>query len=214
MTHAQAVKTSAVERYLLGEMPELERYAFEEHYFSCLECAEDVRTAGLMRDGAKAGLIDQGARPAASPAVDASATRAWRPSVVLPWAVAATLAITVGYQTYRVPQPRFEAQALSPITLRPASRGAEPVVPLAPGASAVTLAVELTSAEPGELVFELRTSGTAAVSSGRVQPPPPGAPLMLLIPVWTLTPGEHYILTVRHAASGSPAGEFRFEATR
>ena len=213
MTHAQAVKTSAAERYLLDEMPELERYAFEEHYFSCLECAEDVRTAGLMRDGVKAGLIDQTARPAASPAVEASATRAWRPSVVLPWAVAASLAIAVGYQTLRAPQPGFEAQALSPITLRPASRGAEPIVPLT-GASAVTLAVEVNGVEPGELVFELRSSGNAAISSGRVQAPPPGAPLMLLIPVWTLTAGEHYILTVRHASSGSPAGEYRFEVAR
>ena len=212
MTHAQAVKTSAAERYLLDEMPELERYAFEEHYFSCLECAEDVRTLGMMRDGVKAGLIDQTAREA-SPVVETSATRAWRPSVVLPWAVAATLAIAMGYQTLRAPQPGFEAQALSPITLRPASRGAEPVVPLA-GASAVTLAVEVTSAETGELAFELRTSANTAISSGSVQAPPPGAPLLLLIPVWTLTPGEHYFLTVRHASSGSPAGEFRFEVAR
>jgi hypothetical protein len=213
MTHAQAVKTSAAERYLLDEMPELERYAFEEHYFSCLECAEDVRTAALMRDGVKAGLIDRTARPAASPAVEPAGTRGWRPSVVLPWAVAATLAVAVGYQVRQAPQPGFEAQALSPITLRPASRGTEPVVPLA-GASAVTLAVEVSSAEPGELAFDLRSSANAAVSSGRVQAPPPGAPLLLLIPVWTLTPGEHYILTVRHASSGSPAGEFRFEAAR
>jgi hypothetical protein len=213
MTHAQAVKTSAVERYLLDEMPELERYAFEEHYFSCLECAEDVRTAGLMRDGVKAGFIESTARPAVSPAVETGG-RAWRPSVVLPWAVAATLAIAVGYQTMRPPQPGLETQALSPVTLRPASRGAEPVVPLPPGASAVTLAVEVTGTEAGELTFELRTSGNAAVSSGRVQPPPPGAALLLLVPVWTLMPGEHYILTVRHAASGSPAGEFRFEVAR
>jgi hypothetical protein len=213
MTHAQAVKTSAAERYLLDEMPELERYAFKEHYFSCLECAEDVRTAELMRDGVKAGLIDRTARPAASPAVAADATRGWRPSVVLPWAVAASLAIAMGYQTLRVPQPGFEAQALTPITLRPASRGAEPIVQLGT-ASAVTLAVEVNGAEPGELAFDLRSSANAAVSSGRVQAPPPGAALLLLIPVWTLTPGEHYILTVRHASSGSPAGEYRFEVAR
>jgi anti-sigma factor RsiW len=214
MTHAQALKTSAVERYLLDEMPELERYAFEEHFFSCLECAEDVRAAQLMRDGVKAGLLNVNVRAAAKPAPEPSATPAWRPSIVLPWAVAATLAIAVGYQTTRRPQPGFETQALSPVTLRPASRGAEPVVPLAPGSSAVTLAVEVTGAEPGELAFELRTSENTAISSGRVAAPPPGGPLLLLIPVWTLTPGEHYILTVRHASSGAPAGEFRFEVTR
>ena len=39
-------------------MSELERHAFENHYFSCLECAEDVRTGGMLREGVKAGLLE------------------------------------------------------------------------------------------------------------------------------------------------------------
>ena len=62
MTHAQAVATHAAERYLLDEMPELERYTFEAHFFDCDECAESVRTGALMREGVAAGLM-----PAASP---------------------------------------------------------------------------------------------------------------------------------------------------
>ena len=57
MTHEQAVSTLAAGRYLLDEMPEPERETFEEHYFSCAECAEDVRTGALMRDGVGAGLM-------------------------------------------------------------------------------------------------------------------------------------------------------------
>jgi hypothetical protein len=59
MTHEEAVSTLASERYLLEEMSEPERETFEEHYFSCVECADDVRAAGVMRDGVRAGLMDE-----------------------------------------------------------------------------------------------------------------------------------------------------------
>ena len=121
MTHAQAVATHAAERYLLDEMPELERYTFEAHFFDCDECAESVRTGALMREGVAAGLM-----PAAS-AAPAHCTlppshplpRGWRAG--LPWAVAALLALTVGYQSlWVVPGLREQGvgmQALAPVTL-------------------------------------------------------------------------------------------------
>ena len=37
MQHQQALATKASERYLLGEMSELERFDFEAHYFDCPE---------------------------------------------------------------------------------------------------------------------------------------------------------------------------------
>ena len=43
MEHTEAVKTKAAERYMLGEMPEPEAESFEEHYFDCAVCANDVR---------------------------------------------------------------------------------------------------------------------------------------------------------------------------
>ena len=55
MTHEQAVSTFASERYLLEEMTEPERTVFEEHYFSCVDCADDVRMGAVMSDGARAG---------------------------------------------------------------------------------------------------------------------------------------------------------------
>ena len=42
MEHQEAIRTRAVERYLLGEMLEDEQAAFEEHYFDCRVCAADV----------------------------------------------------------------------------------------------------------------------------------------------------------------------------
>jgi len=45
MDHKQAVAIMAVEKYLLDEFDSGEREAFEEHYFSCHECAEELRAA-------------------------------------------------------------------------------------------------------------------------------------------------------------------------
>ena len=40
--HEEAVKSNAVELYLLNEMPAEERAHFEEHYFECTACADAV----------------------------------------------------------------------------------------------------------------------------------------------------------------------------
>ena len=93
MTHADALRTLAAERYLLDEMPEIEKFAFEEHFFDCAECADDLRAGSAMRAGVKAAP----SRPAAIPMVPVR--RRWTPAVVVPWAAAAMLALAVGYQS-------------------------------------------------------------------------------------------------------------------
>jgi hypothetical protein len=66
MTHKDAIKTHAAERYLLREMTEDEQGIFEEHFFDCAECAADVTDGTRMmmagrfvveeeREAAKAG---------------------------------------------------------------------------------------------------------------------------------------------------------------
>ncbi len=54
MNHHLAINTRATERYMLGELDGESRLAFEEHYFSCRECADDVRAAAEFVDNAKA----------------------------------------------------------------------------------------------------------------------------------------------------------------
>jgi hypothetical protein len=43
MDHNTAIENQTVERYLLGELTDAERDDYEEHYFECPVCAEDVR---------------------------------------------------------------------------------------------------------------------------------------------------------------------------
>lgn len=43
MDHTEAVRSQAVVKYVLGELSEILREEFEEHYFQCAECARDLQ---------------------------------------------------------------------------------------------------------------------------------------------------------------------------
>jgi hypothetical protein len=206
MTHQEAIDTLAAERYLLDEMRPDERSAFEEHFFDCDACADDMRSAAAMLQGTRAGFAGPGtARPRGQ--------SAWYRSVALPWAAAATLALVAGYQAFwLIPSlRRDDAVALVPVTLHPASRGAEAVVPLSRGARAVTLAVDGIESDRRTVTWTPTMPDGRTVTSGEAPAPPPGAPLLLLMPSWTLTGGMHYILAFREAPDpGRSLGEYRF----
>jgi putative zinc finger protein len=201
MTHTEAVDTYAAERYLLGEMTEAERQAFEAHYFECGTCADDLRAGSLMRDGVAAGLLA------------ASGTRTERRSrtfTYVSWAAAASLALVAGYEGMLLRQPRMAPQALAPVTLRAATRGGEAVVPVTEGATAVTLAVPLEVAAGTALNYEVRAADGKIAASGTAEAPGGGAPLLVLLPLWTVTPETHYIFAVQRSADSSPIDQFGF----
>jgi len=206
MTHEEAVSTLASERYLLEEMSEPERETFEEHYFSCVECADDVRAGGVMRDGVRAGLMNE---QAVHTVHDMTASAAWRrknvqprrwyQSPAIPWAAAAALAVVAGYQALSPTPGRSIGQpmALAPVTLRPASRGQEPRITVARDAAVVTLAIDASSTAAGtELSYAIRKAAGAVVVSGKLPTPPPGAPLLLLVPSSQIRVPGHYVLIV------------------
>jgi len=43
MEHEEAIRLHAAERYVARELSPTEQDAFEDHFFDCAECAEDVR---------------------------------------------------------------------------------------------------------------------------------------------------------------------------
>ena len=201
MTHDQAISTFASERYLLDEMNEAERSNFEEHFFDCADCADDVRAGALMREGARAGFLASAGRPdnrLEFPAAPA-ARRGWQRSAMIPWALAASLAVVAGYESLVVvPGLRSQTgtQALSPVTLRPASRGESPVVTIDSATSSVALAIDLASVTAsGSANYDLRTAAGASVAAGRAELPAAGAPLLIVVPSRVLAPGG-YVLSV------------------
>jgi hypothetical protein len=136
-------------------------------------------------------------------------SRRWRPSVVLPWAAAASFAVATGYLSVQIPRPG--PLVLTPATLRPATRGQEAVV--SPGAGGiVTLAVDLSgAASTGALRYELLRDGGSVLASGDATVPPAGAPLLLSIPSSLLGPKGRYILRVHGSGAGGLTEEdYRF----
>jgi len=217
VTHQEAVDTLATERYLLDDMSDPDRQAFEDHFFSCEVCADDLRVGAALAQGAQAGFAGTATTGRVLPMIAKAPIRsqAWYRSAALPWAAAAALACVTTYQSFWVIPTRgrdASPVALVPVTLRPASRGAEAAVPLPSGAGAITLAVEINEpAEDGQLAYELNSSDGRHIASGRAAAPLPGTPLLLLIPSWTLAGPMHYILSVHdREPSGRVLGEYRF----
>jgi hypothetical protein len=215
MDHRQAVETLALERYLLGEMADQERDAFEEHFFSCAECAEEARTGGALRDAVASGLAGGAAKQPSKKVLPMPAPRRRRlPSVMIPWAAAASLALVAGYQALVVLPGLRRLSApivLSPVTLRPASRGEEPVVFASAGA-VLTLAVDLGGGlSSGDITYEIHQVDAGTIASDHVAAPKDGAPLLLLVPASLFHAGRHYVLLVKNSGNArlTPA-DYRF----
>jgi hypothetical protein len=212
MEHQEAMSTLASERYLLGEMTDTERISFEEHCFSCAECAQDVLIGDKMREGVRAGLQSGGgAGVTTSRAVRA---RVWRPAIVIPWAAAASLMFVAAYESFQATSMRRELarpMTLSPLTLRAATRGQELTVPVKAG-GVVTLAVDLGGNRFDDgLKYEVRNERAGVVAAGEASAPAPGAPLLLLIPSTVFKTSGPYVLALRSASSGDGvASEYRF----
>ena len=51
MDHQTATEKQITERYLLNELSESDREQFEEHFFSCADCARDVQSGAAFVEG-------------------------------------------------------------------------------------------------------------------------------------------------------------------
>ncbi|HUR82586.1 MAG TPA: hypothetical protein VM733_17615 [Thermoanaerobaculia bacterium] len=95
MDHNEALQSNASDRYALNLLTAAEADAFEEHYFDCATCAEDVRLGMSLMDGGRR-LVRSESEPAA-PVVPITAHPrrkflAWIPAA----AAAALLAVNGG----------------------------------------------------------------------------------------------------------------------
>jgi hypothetical protein len=135
--------------------------------------------------------------------------------VILPWAAAATLAVAVGYQTLLVTpalRDRASPRALTPVALRPASRGSAPVVHRPADGSPVLLAVDINApASSTGISYELRGPNGATEATGKAALPAAGQPLFLLLPSAAVsTPGEHTLHMIDASRPEVEIGDYRF----
>jgi hypothetical protein len=114
MEHDEAMRRSAVEKYLLGELPPPERDEFEEHFFDCQECAADLKTTANFLDQAKMqlqrGIV---ARPKKPVPKKSRFSFLWTPAFASP--AFAMLLLIIAYQNVAVfPRLAGEGQTRGP----------------------------------------------------------------------------------------------------
>lgn len=115
MDHNEAIQSKACEKYLLGDLTPEFRDAYELHYFSCAECASQLRSAADFLAASREILAES---PVPVPYPQPNPVRrgwlAWfRPAITIP--VLAALLIFIGYQNL-VLIPQYK-QAASPSIL-------------------------------------------------------------------------------------------------
>jgi hypothetical protein len=209
MEHNQAVTDMAAEKYVLGELGNGEREQFEEHYFNCPDCAQDVRDLASLAEGARVLLNTQpmNSHPTLEPA-QRRASRwpdAWRlpwlrlhPVAGLAWA-GALLLVTMfaGYQTMQV-RKLSRAQILTSFLLLPDTRGEATPISTARIGQFFLLEADLPGAS-GNLQWDLRRADSNRVMANDEAPAPAaGTSFKVLVPSSVLAPAE-YTLTVRPA---------------
>jgi hypothetical protein len=98
MDHLEALQTQAAEKYVLGELPENLRDAYEEHFFDCTECSKDVKALASFIAASRE-IFEHQANQKFPTKKELASDRAWfswlRPAIALP--IAALVAV-ITYQ--------------------------------------------------------------------------------------------------------------------
>jgi hypothetical protein len=199
------------ESYLLGELDEAQRAAFETHMFDCSACAADVvATADFL--GAARAVIARDVRSAIR--IPQTRMGRWKRGLATLTVASAISAVpllgVVAYQAVvGIPHLRSEIalrdrpRALVATALRPQTRGQLPEVLVGAAEPFFTVVLDLAvpvgiSALEGELQGD---KGETVLSRFAIALPPPGEPVQLLLPASAVRDGQQ-ILTIR-----GPGGE-------
>ena len=215
MDHSQAIQIGAAEKYLLNELEEGARSEYEEHFFDCGECAEDVKSGAAFVANAKEVLpsVTWGrvAREENGRARGAGWTALFWPA---PLGAAAALALSLGLAAYQagVVVPSLQKQVAESESLQGArwhflsvSRSEAQVVKL----GKETRTVGLTLSKSSEASFpyyrcELREADGRVVTTVVVPAPAAGEELNVALSASSLRPGS-YVLVLHGLESASGA---------
>jgi hypothetical protein len=199
MDHQTATKLQATERYLLGELSPGERDEFEEHFFTCPECAEDVRAALELRANARALFREEGLR---IPEPQADRKRRWfewlRPRPALAFSVILNLALlfAVGVQVTRLGrlEDATRAQFYPSLYVPAAARSAPSAKDIPSGTRLVGFYFDLKEQERSypQYVYRVEDAAGKTVRSGNLGAPVASTPeANLAVPTGGLKPGAY-----------------------
>lgn len=198
MNHETAIKIQAAERYVLDEFLPEERTDFEEHYFACAECADDVRAASILAANAKV-VIAQGEANAIA-ALRSPGRPKWR----LSWGLVASAALNlvllagIGLQGLRLgprkaPTLSMEAQFYQSFGVPAASRAEPKTLQVPAGSRFFGARFDLMAGQHFDS-YEyqiLDAAGTPRSGQSVKAPAANDSELQLAVPVSSLAPGEY-----------------------
>jgi hypothetical protein len=234
MEHPQAIQLKAAERYVLGELPSDLREQYEEHFFSCVKCAEELSLAAAFVENSRAAMGSEPVMPpvrlpvreAQGPAGSGWLGAFLRPSFAVP--VFAALLLLVAYQTFLViPQLKGRAtqsvaalataapQALASFSLITAdSRGGEPLtVAVAPG-QPFSLYFDIPpDGHYSSYICEIVNSAGVTEFALNISAEQAKNAVQLLIPSSSLATGKHLVVVRGLGTQGSATEVARYPFT-
>jgi len=181
MNHDEAIRIKGTELYLLNELsPEL-REQFEEHFFECAECANDLRAGALFIEQSRAVFAADAATPRIEAPAPVTAKWGWawfRPAIAVP--VMAMLLAVIAYQNW---PSHKNPEILQAAYVNVGSRGAVPSISAGKGQGfllRVTVPPDQTyssysadiDAPDGKVAWSLKLPISAGQDSYFIQVPP------------------------------------------
>lgn len=226
MEHEKTVQNLAVESYFLGEMAPAEREAFEEHYFECSVCAEDVRAASQFLEDAKDILADGREFAPFRPEPKPEPVRArwsWAGGTRLGWlqpqfagAAIAVLLVVAGFQNLgTIPGLRRQLsetnvpRVLDRAQIKEQTRGDAVIVKSTPG-SPMLLVFDLPDTTASSLEFVVQSAGGAEVLRSSGETPVSGKPVNFYIPKLDLPDGSYTLVVKTGDSGGLKLAEYPF----
>lgn len=209
LTHEDAQARELADAYVAGRLDAAASAAFEDHYFECAACWEEIEDLRRLRAGIRDARLRES--PPASP---------WR------WAFAAAAAALIALASWtfgiripqlesdlaaarRVPPPVLLAQANLPVLQLEASRAGEAPVVTLPDSGQVALWLDAPPPGAGPFVLEVTGPQEKLVETFTGLTPNALDALTAALPAGKLPPGT-YIARLKRA-DGTLAAEYRFQ---
>ena len=215
MDHSEAVTKKLAESYLLGELTPEQQEAYEEHYFGCLECAQDVKAGAMLVANVKEVLR---AEPSLSTTVNPVReysgwpSFAWlRPAYAMA-ALAALVCVLAFQNLVTIPKLKDEAknnvpQALASYSfIAQGSRGANALVLRPEPKRPFGLYIDVPASHDfNSYTCTIQTEAGVVDLSVPVSAEAAKENVQLLVPAGLLQPG-HYVLVIHgNRGAGNPA---------
>ena len=224
MNHSEAVRLNAAEKYLLGELSAELRDQYENHFFDCKECAQDIRAGAALVDNSR---DVWGAETDSETVAKPERVRGgkwWdavlRPTFAIP-ALAALLLVASYQNAVTIPRLKSEvSQVATPQTLPSfslialASRGGDRLTISVPANKPFSLFVDIPpKGHFNSYLCEFLNDSGAKEFSVTVSPEEAKQTVQLLVPPGQLSPGSH-VLVVYGLGSPEQASPARIGLVR